>query len=36
VLVRTGEFAENDLSRTPRPDFVIDSIQELPAIQLNS
>jgi len=32
VLLRTGEFAENDLSRTARPDFVIDSIQELPAI----
>jgi HAD superfamily hydrolase (TIGR01458 family) len=36
VLVRTGEFAENDLSRTARPDFVIDSIQELPAILLNA
>jgi HAD superfamily hydrolase (TIGR01458 family) len=36
VLVRTGEFAENDLSRTARPDFVIDSIQELPAILLGA
>ena len=34
VLVRTGEYAENDLSRTARPDFVIDSIQELPALLL--
>jgi HAD superfamily hydrolase (TIGR01450 family) len=34
VLIRTGEFAENDLSRTARPDFVIDSIQELPALLL--
>jgi ribonucleotide monophosphatase NagD (HAD superfamily) len=32
VLLRTGEFAENDLSHTAHPDFVIDSIQELPAI----
>lgn len=36
VLLRTGEFAENDLSRTARPDFVIDSIQELPAILLDA
>ena len=32
VLLRTGEFIHNDLSRTARPDFVIDSIQELPAL----
>jgi len=36
VLLRTGEYAENDLSRTARPDFVIDSIQELPTIVLGA
>jgi HAD superfamily hydrolase (TIGR01458 family) len=36
VLVRTGEFAEHDLSRTAWPDFIIDSIQELPAILLGA
>jgi len=36
VLIRTGEYAELDVSLTARPDFVIDSIQELPAILLGA
>jgi HAD superfamily hydrolase (TIGR01458 family) len=32
VLLRTGEFREQDLAAAPRPDFVFDSVSDLPGL----